>query len=126
MRYLLILAFAATAAAQPMEFMILKEGVLQERLRLAHPQNPERYARLKTLFDDSGCRGDAFHEQAVKGSKEPNLICQVAGNGESPRKIIVGAHFDSGGGDGVIDNWSGSVLLPSLSEFVRRSPRRHT
>jgi len=62
----------------------------------------------------------------VNRSKEPNLICEVAGTGESPRKIIVGAHFDSVGGDGIIDNWSGAVLLPSLSEFLRRKPRRHT
>ena len=54
------------------------------------------------------------------------MICQVSGSGESPQKIIAGAHFDSVGGDGVIDNWSGAVLLPSLSEFLRRSPHRHT
>ena len=106
--------------------MVLKEGVLQDRLKLAHPKNPERYGRLKSLFDEEGCRGDTFHEQAVKGSKEPNMICGVAGTGESPRKIIVGAHFDSIGGDGIIDNWSGAVLLPSLSSFLRQRPRRHT
>lgn len=126
MRFLLLLTFAASATAQPLEFMILKEGVLQDRLRLAHPKNSERYERLKSLFEESGCRGDAFHEQAVKGSKEPNMICEVAGTGESPKKIIVGAHFDCNGGDGIIDNWSGAVLLPSLSSFLRRSPRRHT
>jgi Zn-dependent M28 family amino/carboxypeptidase len=126
MRCLLVLAFAAAAAAQPLEFTVLKEGVLQERLKLAHPKNAERYARLKVLFDESGCRGDSFREQAVKGSKEPNVICGVAGSGESPRKIIVGAHFDAVGGDGVIDNWSGAVLLPSLSASLRQRPRRHT
>lgn len=104
----------------------MKEDVLQNRLKLATPKNPERYGRLKALFDESGCRGEAFHEQAVKGSKEPNMICGVAGTGESPRKIVVGAHFDSGGGDGIIDNWSGAVLLPGLSEILRQSPRRHT
>jgi hypothetical protein len=126
MRCLLILALAAAAAAQPVEFTVLKEGVLQERLRLAHPRNAERYTRLRTLFQQSGCRGDSFREQAVKGSKEPNMICAVSGTGESPRKIIVGAHFDSVGGDGIVDNWSGAVLLPSLADFLRRSPRRHT
>lgn len=130
MRYLLALAFAAgaaaTAAAQPLEYIVLKEGVLEEQLRLAHPKNSERYIRLKALFDNSGCRDDRIREQAVKGSKEPNIICGVAGTGESPSKIVVGAHFDSVGGDGIIDNWSGAVLLPSLSDFLRRKPRRHT
>jgi Zn-dependent M28 family amino/carboxypeptidase len=126
MRCLILLLFAASAAAQPVEYMVLKEGVLQERLRLAHPKNQERYARLRKLFDEEGCGGPTFREQTVKGSKEPNLICDVAGTGADPRTIIVGAHFDAVGGDGVIDNWSGAVLLPGLSEFLRRGSRRHT
>lgn len=125
MRWLLILLLSAVGAAQPLEITVLKEDLLQEHLRLAHPQNPERYKRLKALFVEAGCEGGAFREQAVKGSKEPNLICEVAGSGESPNKIIVGAHFDAVGGDGVIDNWSGAVILPSLAEFLRSSPRRH-
>jgi hypothetical protein len=126
MRFLLAFTVAAIVTAEPVQFMILKEGVLQDRLKLAHPKNAERYRRLKALFDETGCRGEALHEQPFKGSKEPNLICEVAGTGESPQKIIVGAHFDSMGGDGVIDNWSGTILLPSLAEFLRQSPRRHT
>jgi len=125
MRCVLLLLLVASAAAQPIEYQVLKEGVLQQRLRLASRKNPERHARLRKLFDEEGCRGDAFHEQTVRGSKEPNVICDVAGSGESPRRIIVGAHFDAVGGDGVIDNWSGAVLLPSLAQFMRSAPRRH-
>jgi Peptidase family M28 len=126
MRILLPVLFTALAAAQSIEYATLNESLLQDRLRLATAKNSARYARLKTLFDEEGCRGDMFHEQPVKGSKEPNMICAVPGTGESPRKIIVGAHFDSVGGDGVIDNWSGAVLLPTLSDFLRRHPRRHS
>lgn len=126
MRLVPILAAALIALAQPIEYRVPKEGILQERLKLAHPKNQERYWRLKALFDETGCRGDAFREQAVKGSKQPNLICAVVGTGESPRKIVVGAHFDCTGGDGVVDNWSGAILLPSLSQFLRESPHRHT
>ncbi len=122
---LLALLLAAVAAGQSLEYMVLKEGVLEQHLRLASPKNDERYRRLESLFDQSGCRGEFFHEQAVRGSRQPNLVCGVAGNGESPRRIVVGAHFDCAGGDGVIDNWSGAVLLPSLSEFMRSKPRRH-
>src|SRR5256885_7799726 len=53
------------------------------------------------------------------------MICGVAGTGDHPRKIIVGAHFDSVGGDGIIDNWSGAVLLPMLFEFTDGAHRRH-
>ena len=121
----LFILLAAIASAQSLEFKVMKEGVLQERLRLATPKNPERYKRLKDLFAQSGCEGDAFREQKVGGSKEPNMICALAGSGERPRKIIVGAHFDSIGGDGIIDNWSGAVLLPILFDFSRNVPRRH-
>ncbi len=38
----------------------------------------------------------------------------------------MGAHLDSTSGDGVIDNRSGAVLLPSLFTFLHGSPRRHT
>ena len=122
---LILLAAAALAQPQPLAFKTLKEGVLQERLRLAHPDNPERYKRLKDLFAQSGCAGDSYREQKVGGSKEPNMICGLAGSGEHPRKIIVGAHFDSIGGDGIIDNWSGAVLLPALFEFTGGTQRRH-
>jgi hypothetical protein len=125
MRRLLLILLAATVSAAPLQFKILNEGVLQERLRLAHPKNPERYKRLKELFAQSGCQGDSFREQKVGGSKEPNMICGLAGTGERPRKIVVGAHFDSVGGDGIIDNWSGAVLLPTLFEFADGAPRRH-
>lgn len=68
----------------------------------------------------------ALSEQKVTGSKEPNLICSVEGSDPQARRIVVGAHFDYAGGTGVIDNWTGAILLPSLSEFIREKPRRHS
>jgi Zn-dependent M28 family amino/carboxypeptidase len=41
--------------------------------------------------------------------------------------IIVGGHFDQvEKGSGVVDNWSGSSLLPSLYQSLNSVPRRHT
>jgi Zn-dependent M28 family amino/carboxypeptidase len=41
--------------------------------------------------------------------------------------IVVGAHFDKASvGDGVVDNWSGAALLPSLYESLCQHSRRHT
>ena len=117
---------------QKIEYKAVDNKVLEERLRLAHRDIGERYRRLRALFEQTGCSGGDLIEQKVKRSKEPNLICQI---GESPngdaesvpkKRIIVGAHFDAAGGDGVIDNWTGAILLPSLAEFVREKPRRHT
>ncbi len=64
-------------------------------------------------------------EQQVKGSKLPNVICTL--QGESDSLIVVGAHFDhSGQGAGVVDNWSGAGLLPSLFESLHKELRKHT
>src|SRR6185369_5205579 len=114
---LAVVAFGS-AHAQTLDYKTLNEGVIQERLRLANPKNAQRYNILKNLFAESGCRDEAFREQKVRGSKEPNMICGLPGTGGHPRKIIVGAHFDSVGGDGIIDNWSGAVLLPILFDFL--------
>ncbi|MBL8210293.1 MAG: M28 family peptidase [Bryobacterales bacterium] len=106
------------------ELKTLTPGLLEERLELAHPKSSERYKRLKALFQESGC-GD-LREQPVKGSKEPNLIC-AAGNGdEKARRIVVGAHFDCAGGRGIIDNWTGAILLTALASWMRQKLRKHS
>jgi Iap family predicted aminopeptidase len=118
------LALASVLGAQTIKFTALSAGVLEDRLRLAHPKIAERYKRLRGLFEETGCVN--LQEQKVRGSKEPNLICAVDGSGASPRTILVGAHFDCSGGDGVVDNWTGAILLPSLAKFLREETPRHT
>jgi hypothetical protein len=122
--FLAFFSALAVGQAQRIEFRVLKEGVLEERLKLAHPETQERYQRLRTLFEQTGCTD--LREQKVKRSKEPNLICSVTANDPGAPTIVVGAHFDSAGGDGVIDNWTGAILLPSLAQLIREKPRRHS
>ncbi len=87
--------------------------------------NIKREQKLRQLFEEAGCLGDRLTEQAVKHVKAPNLICTLKGEMES--QIIVGAHFDFvNAGRGVVDNWSGCSLLPSLFTNLRGAPRRHT
>lgn len=64
-------------------------------------------------------------ELPVKHTPAPNVACTIPG--ESSRVIIVGAHFDYvERGKGVVDNWSGASMLPSLLEAIAKEPRRHT
>lgn len=65
-------------------------------------------------------------EEEVGGSKLPNLVCTLPGSTDAI--IIAGAHYDANFdyGHGIIDNWSGASLLPSLFESVKAYPRRHT
>jgi hypothetical protein len=120
---LALYAIGASAQTSTVEFKVLAPGILEERLRLAHKDIAERAIRLKSLLNEIGCQ--QMHEQKVKGSKQANLICTCATEGAGPTKIIVGAHFDHAGGEGVIDNWTGAILLPSLEHFMREKPRKH-
>jgi hypothetical protein len=51
--------------------------------------------------------------QKINYHKGHNVICRIPGS--SQKRIIVGAHYDRiGAGRGVIDNWSGIVLVSRL------------
>ena len=77
------------------------------------------------MFSEAGCDEQHLSEQPVKGSKQPNVICLLPGT--SDKVIIVGAHFDYvSAGNGVVDNWSGASLLPSLYEAIKIEPRKHS
>jgi len=56
----------------------------------------------------------------------PNVICVLPG--ETQEVIVIGAHTDkvSTAGDGVVDNWSGASLLPSLLYSLSAQKRHHT
>jgi Zn-dependent M28 family amino/carboxypeptidase len=88
-------------------------------------KNPEREKVLETLFEEAGCKGDQLAEQPVKGSRTPNVICTLKGADEAT--VVVGAHYDKVDiGNGVVDNWSGASLLPSLFQGLRTKPHRVT
>jgi Iap family predicted aminopeptidase len=95
--------------------------VLLERLRLAPESNRARHDQLVKLFADNGCvttNLDVPHEP-------PNVFCAMPGDSDSI--IFVGAHFDKvARGHGVVDNWSGAALLPSLFQALKIVKRRHT
>jgi len=109
--------------AQSTSYRVLQRQVIESRLQKYARSNREREATLKQMLAESGCK-DHLSEQRVKGSKLPNVICSLQGSSE--RDIIVAAHFDHvSEGDGVVDNWSGAALLPSLYETLKVAGRKH-
>lgn len=99
-------------------------AALLARIGATPRSNAARLDRLRELFAAAGC-GPRLAEQPVPGSSLPNLTCSLPG--ASDKLVVVGAHFDKvGPGHGVADNWSGSVLLPTLYEDLARAPRRYT
>lgn len=112
-------------AAQSIRFQLVPREDVEARLGRYAGNNKQRETTLKQMFIEAGCDGQHVSEQPVQGSKQPNVICVLPGS--SDKVIIVGAHFDRvSEGNGVVDNWSGASLLPSLYEAIKAEPRKHT
>jgi hypothetical protein len=112
-------------AQNPLEFRTLTQDAIEVRLQAFSAKNDQREATLKQLFIQSGCKDDRLTEQVVRKNLPPNLICVLPG--QTDQVILVGAHSDHvDKGDGVVDNWSGASLLPSLFYSMSATPRRHT
>ena len=106
-------------------YKLAPQSLIEQRLRSYTRKNSTREPELETLFLDAGCAGDALTEHPVPHEKAPNLVCTLEGTTQST--IIVGAHFDLvEAGSGVVDNWSGASLLPSLYQGLAGTERQHT
>ena len=120
---LLWLAAQTPLAAQKIEYSYLPRQVLEERLQQAPFRNSEREHALQSLFEAAGCHENALTIQPMKHSRTPNLICTLDGSDDAT--IIVGAHYDKvPAGQGIVDDWSGASMLPSLYQVLREKPRR--
>jgi hypothetical protein len=119
---------AAVACATPvtqLRFGVVNPPIVEQRLKSYKESDSDREAIVKSLFQSAGCSEGRLIEQTVNGSKLPNVICTLPGRTDSV--IVVGANFDHAEvGDGVIDNWSGASMLPSLYQALNIEPRRHT
>jgi hypothetical protein len=121
----ILLSPVAAAPAQSIQYEQLQPKVIEDRLQQYSGSDPVRETTLKRLFSEAGCAGTRLREQPVNSSAAPNVICTLPGTGDGV--IVVGAHFDHvDEGDGVVDNWSGASLLPSLYQSLSSKPRNHT
>ena len=97
------------------------ETVVRDRLASGLVGAKKRQGAIRELFVQAGC---APVEQTIKKSTA-NVICTLPGDTEST--ITIGAHFDFVEfGKGIVDDWSGTALLPSLYEALKISRRKHT
>jgi len=121
----LVLALALPGQNVGIHYDTVPVDQINRRLADFKNTNSAREQELQVLFEEVGCTGNHLTEQAVKHSRNPNLVCVLPGQGES--RIIVGGHFDFvDRGRGVVDNWSGCSLLPSLYQSLKTFPRRHS
>jgi Peptidase family M28 len=116
---------SAQSPAQ-IHFRLQTREVVEGRLKSFSTKNSEREALIRKWFADSGCKGANLSEQALDRKLPPNVICVLPG--ETQQVIVVGAHTDhvDSFGDGVVDNWTGAALLPSLLYSLSAQARHHT
>ncbi|MGH9359432.1 MAG: M28 family metallopeptidase [Terriglobia bacterium] len=108
-----------------LHFVLLPPSVIEKRLEEPPDVNTKRELALRAMFEAAGCGPAQLSEQAVRRDDPPNLVCEMPG--ESPELIIVAGHLDHvRKGEGVVDDWSGAAMLPSLYESLRSAPRKHT
>jgi Peptidase family M28 len=109
----------------PAQQVSVPVDTIKQRLSFYKGNDTKRETTLKQLFIEAGCNPANLSEQTVPSRKQPNLICLLPG--ATPATIVIGAHFDHADeGDGVVDNWSGASLLPSLFQILAAAPRQHT
>jgi hypothetical protein len=116
---------SAQTTAQ-IHFRLQTREAVEAHLKSFSTKNGEREALIRKWFSESGCRDANLSEQALDRKFPPNVICVLPG--ETQQIIVVGAHTDhvDNSGDGVVDNWTGAALLPSLLYSLSAQPRHHT
>ena len=123
---LVLLACLASSGAAfgGSQYVLFGRDLIESRVKSFSRNDTKREVILKNMFVEAGC-GEHISEPAVDRVKQPDLVCVLPGH--TDHVIIVGAHFDHvDAGDGVVDNWSGASLLPTLYQGLRTAPRQHT
>lgn len=93
-----------------------------ERLDQAPGANRLREQAVTAYFTEH-CPGVFLDRVNTRAGN--NIICRL--NGDSKKRIVVGAHFDQkGGGHGVADNWSGIVLITRLLSELSQKKLHYT
>jgi Zn-dependent M28 family amino/carboxypeptidase len=120
----LIFAISISAFAQP-PVRLEPRAVIEKRLKSFAGDNDTREETIHHMLAQSGCTRGNLSETVVREDLPPNVVCVLPG--ETRGIILVGAHTDKvEAGEGVVDNWSGASLLPSLLFSMTGQKPRHT
>jgi hypothetical protein len=123
---LIVCAACAVCASAQARFRLADRSVIEAHLKSFSTKNSEREVMIRKWFAESGCKDSNLSEEPLGRKLPPNVICVLPG--KTQEVIVVGAHTDhvDSAGDGVVDNWTGAALLPSLLYSLSGQPRRHT
>src|SRR5215472_11416579 len=112
--FALVLLAVLPAAAQRLVVDLGTPALITQRLDAGVTKQKLRQQTIAGLFADAGCTTEL---QKVSGYGS-NVICRLPGETEST--ITVGGHYDFvERGQGVLDDWTGASLLPSLYQALK-------
>lgn len=113
--WLLLTAFTLFAQPKP-NAHISTEAEMKNDMALAPCKDKERLEAVKNLFIKMGAGVDEINIEKHKNVE--NLTVTL--KGKSNEIVVVGAHYDkTDDGCGVIDNWSGIVILANLYRSMK-------
>ena len=113
----LIFNFSILAFAQQTRGILANEENIIEDLKLNVCEDEQRLEAVKNLFKKMGASDDSIKIEKFKNVE--NLV--VTKKGKTEETIIVGAHYDkTKKGCGVIDNWTGIVIIANLYRTLKQ------
>jgi hypothetical protein len=120
---LLGISLVGAVAAQQKVPRISTEAELTEDLNLGPCKNSERLEAVKKLFLRMGAAEADIKAEKVKDIQN----VYVTRNGKTAQTVVIGAHYDKvSSGCGIIDNWSGIVILAHLFRTLADSDIQKT
>ncbi|MBA3335908.1 MAG: M28 family peptidase [Acidobacteria bacterium] len=111
-----ICIFGYAPFAQQTTVKISTEEEIKEDINLNVCKNAERLEAVKKLFQKMGAKDTNIKIEKIKDAE--NLF--VIKKGKTDETVIIGAHYDkTSDGCGVIDNWTGIVILTNLYRSMK-------
>lgn len=108
--------FGNASFAQEVKVRISTEEEIKENINLGVCKNTERLEAVKKLFQKMGAKDTDIKIEKIKDVE--NIV--VIKKGKTNETIIIGAHYDkTSDGCGLIDNWTGIVILTNLYRSLK-------
>ena len=112
---IMVTTLVCSAVAQSETIKIATPEEIKEDLKSVPCKNDDRFEAVKKLFQKMG----ATDKDMTVGDKDVRNLVLVK-KGKTAETVVIGAHYDKvSAGCGVIDNWSGVVVLAHLYRTIR-------
>lgn len=121
---MVVVSFPAALAPFSSKFERQNEIIeaLKKDVAMAECDDDNRLESVKKLFKDKGAADGEIVVQDFDSVE--NVVLTIKGGEET---VVIGAHFDKvKDGCGVVDNWSGVVLVANLYSAVKKYPGKKT